>query len=90
MRTFLTILVLFIAACGPSVQRPRPHAASDTPMCPDACAHLRDLDCDEGKPLEDGTTCEAFCQSTQDSGHALRPSCVVKIKSCDEINTVCQ
>lgn len=89
MKTFLITLFLLLAACGPAADRPHPRAPSDTPRCPDACAHLRDLDCDEGKPLEDGTTCEGFCQATQDSGHALSPTCVVTIRSCDELNTVC-
>jgi len=85
-------LSVLLAACGPAVEHPHPHLPTDTPMCPDACAHLRELGCDEGKPLQDGTSCEDFCQSTQDSGHALTPSCVVNIKKCsdmDELDSFC-
>ncbi len=89
MKTFFLALILSLAACGPAVQRPHPHLPTDTPRCPDACAHLRNLKCEEGQPLEDGTTCEDFCQATQESGHALNPTCVMTIKSCDELNTVC-
>lgn len=92
MKTFFLALTLCLAACGPAVEHPHPHLPTDTPRCPDACAHLRELKCDEGQPLADGTTCEAFCESTQTSGHALMPSCVVNIKKCsdmDELDSFC-
>jgi hypothetical protein len=92
MKTFFLALTLCLAACGPAVEHPHPHLPTDTPRCPDACAHLRELKCDEGQPLADGTTCEAFCESTQSSGHALMPSCVVNIKKCsdmDELDSFC-
>lgn len=57
----------------------------DTDKCPAACENLRRLGCDEGKPLEDGTTCEKFCLDTQKNGHPLNPTCVMSIKVCSEI-----
>lgn len=62
------------------------HVPSDTPDCPAACSHLRDLKCEEGSPLQDGTTCEKFCEDTQNSGHALKPSCVVRITKCSDMD----
>lgn len=61
---------------------PCPIPPSDN-LCASACEHLRDMGCEEGKPLEDGTTCETFCEETQANGHALRPSCVLELESCD-------
>jgi hypothetical protein len=80
------VLAFVLAACGQTM--PTPHVPTDTPRCPDACAHLRNLKCDEGNPLEDGTTCEAFCESTQGSGHALEPSCVVNITKCSDMDNL--
>ena len=65
--------------CPPPVT---PVAPTDT-NCVGACAHLQVLGCPEGDPLEDGTTCIEFCEQTQAAGHALRPSCIMTIKSCD-------
>lgn len=68
---------------GPHIP-PMPLASQDN-NCEGACQHLRDLGCEEGFPLEDGTTCEAFCKETQDAGHILRPSCVMTLTSCDDV-----
>jgi len=51
--------------------------------CVGACQHLQALGCEEGEPLPDGTTCVEFCEQTQKAGHALRPSCIMKITTCD-------
>ena len=75
-------LLLTGSTCNP---KPTPHPAQDTDMCPAACERLRELGCEEGEPLEDGTSCEAFCVETQESGHALNPTCVMQIDSCGEI-----
>ena len=64
---------------------PAPIEPKDTADCPAACEKLRALGCPEGQPLEDGTTCEKFCQDTQESGHALRPSCVMDITTCEQL-----
>ncbi len=57
----------------------------DTDMCPAACENLRSLNCEEGEDLADGTTCEQFCEETQNRGHALNPTCVASIRSCSGI-----
>lgn len=43
--------------------------------------------CASGLPAGD-LTCERFCQQTQDSGHALTPSCVVNIKQCSDMDSL--
>lgn len=92
MRRLLTSVLVIAAAmtvmgskCGVQPQ-PAPVPPKDTADCPAACEKLRELGCPEGQPLEDGTTCEKFCKDTQDSGHALRPSCVVGITACSQLN----
>jgi hypothetical protein len=77
---------IFNTGCTPV---PIPHVPDDTPSCAAACVKLdKDhLNCEEGKPLDDGTTCQKFCENTQNSGHALRPSCILsdQVKTCDDI-----
>ena len=88
-RTLTILLFLFVASvsmgtkCGVKPV-PTPIEPKDTADCPSACEKMRSLGCEEGTPLEDGTTCEKFCIDTQKSGHALRPSCVMEITACDQ------
>jgi hypothetical protein len=91
MRRIITMLALVALAtfslgakCGVRPQ-PMPVEPKDTAMCASACDQLRMLGCEEGDNLEDGTTCEQFCIDTQKSGHALRPSCVVDMTACDQL-----
>lgn len=92
MKKILLILPLLLVGC-PSVPKPTPHVPDDTPSCASACIKLdKDhLNCEEGKPLDDGTSCQKFCEDTQNSGHALRPSCIlsVDVKTCADIQKVC-
>lgn len=87
------ILVLAVALAGcpnKEVIRPNPVLPTDTPSCASACAKLEKLGCEEGKPLEDGTSCTKFCEDTQNSGHALRPSCILeKVQKCSDIQPLC-
>lgn len=85
-------VLLALDACSqtPEPHKPAVHLPTDTPSCPTACQHLRDLGCEEGAPLEDGTSCEKFCEDTQNSGHALRPSCVMTITTCAELGPKCE
>ncbi len=90
MRRILFVLLIAAAGCGPK-QRVVVHVPEDTADCPAACRHLRGEDgsglhCPEGDELPDGTTCEKFCSDTQNSGHALRPSCVVMITKCEDMD----
>lgn len=75
--------VLIITSCLP------PSGPLDTADCGDACARMKLLGCEEANTLSDGTTCKKFCEETQNSGHALRPSCIAKIEVCSEID-LCQ
>ena len=75
-----------LAGCHPS----GPNLPKDTANCPTACGHLKDMKCQEGDDLPDGTTCRKFCEDTQNSGHALNPSCALRAKTCDEFRSTCQ
>ena len=90
---FITLILLALPLYGGHCNKltpvPVPVEPTDTADCGAACQHLRDLGCEEGQPLEDGTTCEVFCVDTQQAGHALAPSCVVTITTCAELETKC-
>jgi hypothetical protein len=84
----LVLMMLSLSGCPKS--QVVVHVPDDTNDCPAACKHLRGEDgsglkCEEGNPLEDGTTCEKFCENSQNSGHALTPSCVLKITKCSDM-----
>lgn len=81
----LTFSVLVGATCN-SRPPPIPIEPTDTANCSTSCEHLQKLGCDEGKPLEDGTTCTKFCEDTHKNGFGLNPTCVMGIKECSEIN----
>ncbi len=87
------LILVFVAVmsfggtCGQV--KPTPIEPTDTADCAGACQHLQDLGCEEGEPLEDGTTCEAFCEATQKSGHALRPACIITIPYCEAMEELC-
>ena len=52
--------------------------------CTAGCENMRKLGCEEGEPLEDGTTCEAWCTTTMETGIDLNPDCMAEAKSCDQ------
>lgn len=85
MKVLLTT-TLFAIGCGPAYVVQEVGGAED---CPLACQNLIKLGCEEGKPLEDGTTCEVFCQQSLASGHNLKPKCISSILSCGDIEN-CQ
>ena len=60
---------------------------SGSDWCGPACENLQRLGCEEGEPLEDGTSCSAFCEETQKQGHPLNPRCVAHITSCDLLDS---
>lgn len=87
---FLFSLLFFVAGCPAVTPHPKPVEPTDTPSCATACKKLQDMKCEEGQPLEDGTTCEKFCTNTQQSGHALRPGCILeKVQKCADIQPLC-
>lgn len=77
-----------LVGCPKPIPKPDPQIPTDTANCTDACKHLNDLGCPEGKPLADGTTCAKFCEDTQNTGHSLKPSCVMKIQKCSDMDTI--
>jgi len=91
MGRVVTLLALSLATlasqCGPP--KPKPVEPDDTPNCAVACQHLLELGCEEGQPLEDGTTCTEFCEATQKAGHALNPTCVMTIERCVDLEPEC-
>ncbi len=82
-KRYITVTALWLVSCH---ILPVATVPTDTPDCPAACAHLAALGCPEANPQ--GTTCTAFCTSTQNNGAALFPSCVVNIKQCSDMNNV--
>jgi hypothetical protein len=83
-----TALLIFLLTTAATCEKvPDPIIPEDTASCADACLRLAELGCEEGKPLADGTTCTQFCESTQESGFPLNPSCVKNIPACVEIDT---
>lgn len=87
LATLSFCLILFSGCLFEPEPTPTPVDPADAHTCGSACKHLRALGCEEGQPLSNGTTCEVFCEETQASGHALRPSCVDDIKVCSEIDS---
>lgn len=89
--------ILIIAGCPATTIKPHPVQPTDTPSCAAACKKLEGLKradgtvgCEEAQPLEDGTSCTKFCEDTQNSGHALRPSCIIeKVTRCEDIDRLC-
>ena len=91
-RILLMVALVFAFAAltgGHCKPPPTPIEPEDTADCAAACKRLQELKCPEGETLPDGTTCTKFCETTQQSGHALKPSCIVSIQSCAEMNTKC-
>jgi hypothetical protein len=85
-RIALVFVILFtVSCCGGLRPPPVPIEPDDTHNCAAACENLRKLGCPEGDPV-DAVTCEKDCVDIQESGHALNPTCVMKITACDQIN----
>lgn len=91
MRTAI-LLALALVACGPDVWTPsgpppKERPPADAADCPEACAHLAQLGCDEAKPTPGGATCLDVCVSVQQSeATALDLACVVRAESCAAAN----
>jgi hypothetical protein len=63
------------------------------------CSHIgpNGLKCEEGEPVYDSDipgergipnqSCEDFCKQQQALGVFINPKCVMKVKSCDEIES---
>jgi hypothetical protein len=53
--------------------------------CNDFCQHAQALQCPEGTPLADGTSCAKFCVDTEEAGHDLNTTCRIAAKNCAEL-----
>jgi hypothetical protein len=94
------VLFLFCLGCGStSSSEPAPHITPQpgSDKCAAACAHMSatgpDGGCDEAQPvvLKDGgaISCSDFCIYQQQNGVYWNTACLLTIKTCDEIETVC-
>ena len=91
----ITVLIVLGALAGASCTTTESVKPSDAGgdastierSCQAYCQHLRTLGCKEGEPLQSGTSCETFCVDTQKAGHDLRTACVLRIRSCGEIQS---
>lgn len=96
-RLTLALSAILLAGCPKDPLRPKPVPPADTSSCEAACKKMETLlrddgtvGCEEAAPLEDGTSCTKFCEDTQNSGHALRPSCILeKVQKCSDIQPLC-
>ena len=91
------LLVSGLLGCHPDREAPSPNPPRppDTEMCPQMCAHLRELKCEEGSDYYDSdlpgpkgkpnATCEHFCKTQQDKGAFVNPRCVAQVPSCPQI-----
>ena len=91
---FLFVLLALVHGCGPSGPANRPDP--DPVNYASACKKLQDLKCPEGEdiviPSSDGgadsgtrVTCTAWCEETQNNGHALNAGCVMGIATCADL-----
>ncbi len=81
MRHFILVACLLV---GCAATLPKAEEIKDTHDCNGACKHLQDLKCSEGNDYQ-GQSCVEFCTQTQDTGHALKPSCVLNITKCEDM-----
>jgi len=75
-----------LPGCGPAKEPPGPAPAT----CSAACAKLRSLDCDEGRPTPEGQPCELWCEHFGDHRAAALPygvktQCLASVASCPEV-----
>ena len=106
--SIILIVSVFLGCPHPTEITPMPPTVTDQDQCTPACVHLRELNCDEGKPIDMKKSCytdhdcdshqdclfgrctvpcEDFCRATENEGVFLDPTCVVKITSCDQIDS---
>lgn len=91
------MIFLFLIGCTAIQPKPAPRIPMDTADCGSACMVLKAKHCPEGEPIPDpmdpndrnkDITCLQFCEGTQESGHALSPSCVVRIRTCSDMSKI--
>jgi hypothetical protein len=94
-RWIFLILMLCLIGCGAlknkkvTTDPTKDFPVLESEKCGEMCSHLKQLGCEEGEPLPDGTSCEDFCKSMGNNGHNLNISCILSIKECSELSTKC-
>lgn len=73
----LPLCLLLLSAC-PLEPKPPPAPSG----CPDACSHMRQLDCELGRPTPRGATCEDVCEGVQRNGVDFNTGCLSAAPSC--------
>lgn len=83
-----TTLIVFFFVVTSCNQIPLPVIVPqpDSEFCAAAESNLKKLSCEEGQPLEDGTSFTKFCEDTQKNGFFLNPKCLAKIRDCSSID----
>lgn len=71
-------LALALTACPPAPKPPNPNAG-----CPEACAQMRDLDCELGRVTPAGNSCETVCENAQRNGIDFATACLASAPSCE-------
>jgi len=101
MREVFLLLVLGCWGCGAeSMPEPPPHIVPQPgeDKCISACAHMETAGpdggaCEESQPiqLKDGgtVTCSEFCRYQHQNGVFWNTECLLTVKTCEEIETVC-
>ncbi len=89
----LVLVFGLVVACAE--EPPAGYPSPNTNLCPQMCAHLKDLNCPEaesvysndlpGPPDVPNETCTDFCVDLQTKGVTMNPKCVLNITSCDGI-----
>ena len=85
------LLLAALGGCASPGGKTGGHAAA-TPAhskfeqsCNDFCQHAQAMQCPEGTPLADGTSCAKFCIDTEAAGHDLNTACRIAAKNCAEL-----
>ena len=95
----LLALALGLPGCtGPDVKKPEPGSETTvvpnkppeprsrfTEACRNYCQHAEAMQCPEGAPLGDGTSCLKFCVDTNEAGHSMDFGCASRAANCEEL-----
>lgn len=82
MKALLLVAALAASQCTPE-PKPAPPPPGG-PTCSTACARLMALGCHDGKPTEEGASCERVCENAASSPVPLPVACVTAARDCEE------
>ena len=85
---------IVLSGCGPLPDpavdlSPPPVEERPGVGCAEMCAHLQELGCQQGEPIDD-ESCTDYCRSSLKDGLDLHPECVIEVKTCDEVDPASQ